>query len=249
LVSMPAGYESSVSTASDEQFVANGRWVTGVHHLERDDRHPTHLHVDLSDGSIVRIRRVTPDDRDALVKGFNRLSKQSRYTRFFTPMPTLSGPILDRLADLVGHRHVAIAAFSDGESDSGDTVEGRGSGLFCASDTGLGVARAIQETAGAPAELAVTVVDDVHGRGIGELLLRVLLAVMREMGVESFRASALRDNTAMLKTFSKLGAQVRTDPDDPTVKIVELSFAHLLPAEKWAPGFEAEVLSFARNLL
>jgi GNAT superfamily N-acetyltransferase len=214
------------------------RFVSGVLHVNAVEGQPAHLHIELSDGSSVRLRRVAPEDRDALVEGFNRLSKQARYTRFFSSMPTLSGQVLDRLADLVGHCHVAIAAFSDGDGD----------GSLTPSESGVGVARAIQDAANVPAELAVTVIDDHSGLGIGELLLRVLIVVMSEKGVDSFSATVLRENVAMLKTFAKLGAETHTDHEDPSIVLVRLCATDLSPSERWSPDLEAEVLSFARNL-
>jgi GNAT superfamily N-acetyltransferase len=223
------GYVDLVNTAADD------RSISGVLHVETMGAQPAHLHVSLSDGSAVRLRRVTPNDRDALVAGFDQLSKESRYSRFFSPMPTLSGHLLDQLADLVGHCHVAIAAFED-----------RGEGAVV--NPGLGLARAIQAHAGEPAELAVTVIDDAHGHGIGELLLRVLVVVMNEMGVNTFSASALRSNGSMLKTFAKLGARAHADPGDPSVMLVELHVAELSPAALWAPELETEILAFARSV-
>jgi hypothetical protein len=44
----------------------------------------------LRDGSRVAIRPIEPDDREMLAEGFGRLSPESRYRRFFTPMPALS---------------------------------------------------------------------------------------------------------------------------------------------------------------
>jgi hypothetical protein len=44
----------------------------------------------LRDGSRIRIRPLEPDDRDELAAGFERLSPESRYRRFFGPMKQLS---------------------------------------------------------------------------------------------------------------------------------------------------------------
>jgi GNAT superfamily N-acetyltransferase len=231
------------------------RHISGVAHNHASSAHDDHLHVHLSDGSELQIRRVTRDDREALVAGFNRLSKQSRYTRFFTPMPTLSGPVLDRLAGLVGHCHVAIAAFClmpkpVGEFDNLEDEEVEDEEVedeeVDAVEDGIGVARAIQDCAGVPAELAVTVIDDATGHGIGELLLRILLVVTHEMGVDEFRATALRENQSMRKTFVKLGARSRADPQDASILLFELSYNNVIETTEWTQEFVDEVLSFAK---
>ena len=43
------------------------------------------------------IRPIEPDDRAALAEGFERLSAESRYRRFFAPVPHLSEHDLDYL--------------------------------------------------------------------------------------------------------------------------------------------------------
>lgn len=191
---------------------------------------PPCLEVALPTGDLLALRMATPEDREELVRGFERLSPSSRYTRFFTPMRSLSGPVLHQLADLSGYRHVAIAAFR---------TEGNRKGQ------GVGVARAIQTNADAPAELAVTVVDEAQGNGLGELLLRVVVAVTLESGVDNFVASVLHDNGAAIRTFAKLGAHIRHDPDDPSISMVELRSSELSLSSIWSTQVQGEVRKFA----
>ena len=44
------------------------------------------IEATLRDGRHVRIRAIRPDDRDEVVQAFDRLSSESRYTRFMAPM-------------------------------------------------------------------------------------------------------------------------------------------------------------------
>ena len=46
--------------------------------------------IALRDGSRVRIRRLRDSDRELLLRGFRRLSPESRYRRFLAPTPRLS---------------------------------------------------------------------------------------------------------------------------------------------------------------
>jgi hypothetical protein len=41
----------------------------------------------LSDGTEVRLRLLRASDRGKIAAGFRRLSPESRYRRFFSPMP------------------------------------------------------------------------------------------------------------------------------------------------------------------
>ena len=46
--------------------------------------------MELRDGTPVLLRPVTPEDRERLVAGMAQLSADSRYFRFFTPLPRLA---------------------------------------------------------------------------------------------------------------------------------------------------------------
>jgi hypothetical protein len=66
--------------------------------------------VRLRDGSRVLIRPIEPDDRAALAEGFERLSAESRYRRFFAPMPRLRERDLDYLTRVDHRDHEALVA-------------------------------------------------------------------------------------------------------------------------------------------
>jgi hypothetical protein len=62
----------------------------------------------LRDGTEAVVRPIRPDDKQALLDGFNRLSKQSVYRRFLTPMETLGPSQLAYLTE-VDHRSAPAA--------------------------------------------------------------------------------------------------------------------------------------------
>jgi GNAT superfamily N-acetyltransferase len=142
----------------------------------------------------VEIRPIEPDDRDALARGFDRLSEQSRYRRFLSPRGPLSQAELSYLTEVDHHDHEALVAV-DPETDEG-----------------VGVARFIRSTEDpAVAELAVAVADDWQGKGVGSLLAAELAKRAREEGVMCFTALALAENDAILGLLQDLG-EVRTGP-------------------------------------
>jgi nucleotide-binding universal stress UspA family protein len=145
-----------------------------------------HVTARLRDGSYIEIRPLGPEDRDALREGFDRLSPETRYRRFFGPMVELSEHDLDYLTRIDHHDHEALVAF--------DTRTG----------TGVGVARYVR-IAPAVAEPAITVVDDWQGRGIGTELLRELARRAREEGVRRFEAPILAGNVGAIRAFERLG--------------------------------------------
>jgi acetyltransferase len=72
------------------------------------------------------------------------------------------------------------------------------------------------------AEFALTVRDDVTGRGFGPLLLRRLIDYARERGIGEIFGHVLRENIAMLAICRSLGFEEHADPDDPAIKLVRL---------------------------
>lgn len=140
----------------------------------------------------VEIRPIEPEDRDALARGFDRLSEQSRYRRFLSPRGPLSQAELSYLTEVDHRDHEALVAV-DAETDEG-----------------VGVARFIRSPGDpAVAELAVAVADDWQGQGVGSLLAGELAKRAREEGITCFTALALAENDAILGLLQDLG-EVRT---------------------------------------
>jgi len=141
----------------------------------------------LRDGSEVVVRPIRPDDRDAIVTAFERLSEQSRYQRFMTAIDELSPSQLEYLTDVDHHDHEALVAFDP------------------ASDEGVGVARFVRLDDGTSAEAAVTVIDAWQGRGLGVALCNLLAERAREEGVTKFTALLLAGNDQMHDVLASLG--------------------------------------------
>jgi RimJ/RimL family protein N-acetyltransferase len=132
----------------------------------------------LRDGSLVAIRPVRPEDAALLTDGFARLSARSRQSRFFTGKQRLSEAEVRYLTNVDHRDHEALGAVSRG---------GRG----------VGVARYIRDPGDtASAEVAVTVVDEWQGRGLGSKLLALLSNRARATGISRFTAVTAAGNTA-----------------------------------------------------
>ena len=142
--------------------------------------------IDLRDGSRVLIRPLTPEDRDLLRAGFERLSERSRYRRFQSPIASLSDRQLSYLTAIDHHDHEALLAV---DPDTGD---------------GVGVARFIRVSEGI-AECAIVVADDWQGRGVATALLDRLVNRAREEGIEGFTALVLAENAEALRLLERLG--------------------------------------------
>ena len=141
--------------------------------------------VPIRDGSEIELRPIRPDDKKQLLDGFERLSSESRYKRFLTPMNELSERDLKYLTEVDHHDHEAIVA---------QTLDGEP----------LGVARYVR-TNGDTAEAAVAVTDDWQGRGVGTALLSRLAERAREEGISRFTATCLASNEEVLQVLRELG--------------------------------------------
>ncbi|NND83573.1 MAG: GNAT family N-acetyltransferase [Acidimicrobiia bacterium] len=151
------------------------------------------VELDLADGTRLRIRPITPDDRDLIVEGMADLSDRSRFLRFHTLMRELSDAQLEYLTDLDYRDHFAWGA---GILDGDDEIP-------------VGISRYVRD-ADRPerAEAAVTVVDYMQGKGVGSLLLEALANSAIVNGIDVFTAYVLAENDDMLDLFAAMGASV-----------------------------------------
>lgn len=148
---------------------------------------PTVSAVALRDGSVVRIRQLRSADAALLADGFARLSARSRRSRFLTGKTRLSAAELRYLTAIDHHDHEALGALS--------SVDGRG----------VGVARYIRKAEDPQvAEVAVTVVDEWHGRGLGTELLTRLIDRAVTAGIRRFSALIAADNVVMLRLLRNI---------------------------------------------
>jgi RimJ/RimL family protein N-acetyltransferase len=136
--------------------------------------------VVLRDGSTVLIRPVHSADAPLVADGFARLSARSRQLRFLTPKKDLSPAELRYFTDVDHHDHEALGALN--------RADGRG----------VGIARYVRDSDDPhAAEIAVTIVDDWQGRGLGTELVAQLSERARSEGIRRFTALVAADNPAM----------------------------------------------------
>jgi GNAT superfamily N-acetyltransferase len=70
------------------------------------------------------------------------------------------------------------------------------------------------------AEVAIAVLDEWQGRGVGRALLHRLAAVARRRGILRFTGMMLADNTAIISLMRSLGRVVSTHRESGTVELV-----------------------------
>jgi GNAT superfamily N-acetyltransferase len=158
--------------------------------------------VRIRDGAQIDVRPIEPGDADALRAGFERLSLESRYERFLSPMDHMSTAMVRYFTDVDHHDHEALVAFDPDEPDRL-----------------IAVARYIREDNPDVAEAAITVADDWHGRGVGTALLHELAERARDEGVKRFSAYVLARNDDMIDMLFRLGPAKVVDRSAGAVQI------------------------------
>jgi RimJ/RimL family protein N-acetyltransferase len=165
--------------------------VAGLAAGRRLTRVPQGRHVVLRDGSAVLIRQVRSTDAPLLADGFAQLSAASRQMRFLGVKKTLSAAELRYLTDVDHHDHEALAA------------------LDRAGRSGVGIARYVRDADDPQvAEIAVTIIDDWQGRGLGTELLARLSDRARQEGIRRFTALADAGNVAVAALLRNAGARL-----------------------------------------
>ncbi len=142
----------------------------------------------LRDDAHAYVRLFRPNDGEQLRAGFAKLSPRSRYRRFFSAATRLSSTQLKALTSVDERDHVALCAGVIG----GPAWEG------------AAIARFIRaECQSTEAEVALTVIDKFHGRGLGTLLFQLLMREARERGITHFTGQLLPDNRSMLRILRR----------------------------------------------
>jgi len=146
----------------------------------------------LADGTRLVVRDIRPDDAPKLRQGFHALSQASRYQRFMGQVADLTPSMLEYLTRVDGVDHVALVAL---RLDPGEREQEL-----------VGVARSIRdERRPHAAEVAITIADELQGRGLGTCMLQALVQLDRARAIDLLLAHALPSNGAIRRLLSAHG--------------------------------------------
>ena len=131
---------------------------------------------------------LEPGDGELLGKLFERLSPESVYRRFFSPItrPDIFQASLRRIDH---HEREAVAAVVGGDV--------------------VGVAQYARANGEKSADLAVVVADDWQRQGLGTRLIAALADRAAAEGLESFKVDIQGDNFGALKLFRRVAPCAR----------------------------------------
>jgi acetyltransferase len=141
----------------------------------------------LSDGMSVIVRPIRPEDEALVHAFFCRISEEDLRLRFFAPVKELSHAFVSRLTQLDYSRAIAFIAVARKSGEMLGAVH-----LHADANYDIG-------------EFAILVRSDLKGRGLGWMLMQIMLEYARSEGLSVVTGQALRDNNTMLQMCEQLG--------------------------------------------
>ena len=138
-------------------------------------------------GAPRRLRPIRPDEAAILRRFLEVVSPEDIRARFHGAMRDFSGHVMVRLTQIDYDREIAMLAFRDNDP------------------LPLGVVRLASDPDRISAEFAILVRSDLHGLGLGTLLMRHIIGQARARGLSRLEGSVLRDNARMLRLVRELG--------------------------------------------
>jgi ribosomal protein S18 acetylase RimI-like enzyme len=157
----------------------------------------------LGDGSPIEIRALRQEDEADMLAAIEKTSARSLQRRFFVMKRHFSDKERAFFMDVDFKNHVAIVALAD-DADRNIIV---GGGRYIVFEPGR-------------AEMAFVVIDTWQGRGIGSILMRHLIKIATDAGLQELTAEVLPENTAMIRVFGKFGFSPASRRDPQTLHLV-----------------------------
>ena len=136
----------------------------------------------------LEIRPIEPADGAALAAAVDQSSDEAVYRRFLNPHGRLTAAELRYLTEVDHRDHEALVALDPASSES------------------VGVARYVRDPERRDsAEIAVAVLEQWQGQGVGKALVRRLAERARDEGIAQFTGLMLSDNRPMRRLLADLG--------------------------------------------
>ncbi len=162
----------------------------------------------LRDGTGILVRPVRPEDEPLYGPFFARVSQHDLRLRFFAPVKEFGHAFVARFTQIDYARAMAFVALDEATGEL------------------LGVVRLHANADYDRGEYAVLVRSDLKGRGLGFLLMQLIIEYAKSEGLKLVEGQVLGENIAMLNMCRELGFTIASDPQDPDTFIVRLALPH-----------------------
>jgi acetyltransferase len=162
-------------------------------------------HVKLRDGTAVFVRPLRPEDEPLYPPFFAHVTPSDLRLRFFALVKEFTHTFIARFTQIDYARAMALIAIDE------------------KSRAMLGVVRLHADANYENGEYAILVRSDLKGRGLGWLLMQMIIDYARAEGLRRIEGQVLSENTTMLAMCRELGFSVAADAYDPDTSFVKLA--------------------------
>ncbi len=163
--------------------------------------------IALRDGRPILVRPVRPEDEPLYGPFFAHISQEDLRLRFFAPVKEFGHAFVARFTQIDYGRAMALIALDQASGEM------------------LGVVRLHANADYDCGEYAVLVRSDLKGRGLGYLLMKLIIEYARSEGLKTIEGQVLSENVTMLSMCRELGFRVAPDPHDPDTFAVRLELS------------------------
>jgi acetyltransferase len=166
------------------------------------------------DGTPVTIRPIRPEDEPLMVAFHGTLSEETVYARYFTYL---------KLSQRTAHERLTRICFTDYDREMPLVAETRDPESGAPRIVAVG--RLSKAHGRNEAEFAILVADAWQRQGLGTELLRRLVRIGRDEGLDLIYAEMLGSNAGMRRASEAAGFRIGTVPGDQGVLRAELDLA------------------------
>lgn len=150
-------------------------------------------HLVLKDNWHIMVRPIRPDDEPLFYDFLRRINKQDLRLRFFAVMKQFSHEFIARLTQLDYARAMAFVAFDE------------------VTNKMVGVVRIHSDSIYETGEYAILIRSDLKGRGLGWMLMQLIIEYAKSEGLKYIDGDVLSENTVMLAMCRDLGFEISGD--------------------------------------
>jgi acetyltransferase len=153
-------------------------------------------HIQIKDAWHIFARPIRPEDEPSIHEFLRHVTPNDLRLRFFAPMKEFTHQFIARLTQLDYARAMAFVAFDEATNDL------------------VGVVRIHSDSIYESGEYAILLRSDLKGRGLGWVLMQLIIEYARSEGLKVISGDVLHENSAMLDLCRSLGFEVWSDPTE-----------------------------------
>jgi acetyltransferase len=151
-------------------------------------------HLEVKDGWRVFARPIRPEDEPLIHAFLRHVTSHDLRLRFFAAMKEFTHEFIARLTQLDYARAMAFVALDEVTNEI------------------VGVVRIHSDSIYETGEYAILLRSDLKGRGLGWVLMQLIIEYARSEGLKTISGDVLQENTVMLTMCRNLGFEVKADP-------------------------------------